>query len=236
MGVVRVDEVCPLDGDRLLIFATEGAGDATIFIVSHSTGAVLDSFLVQTPSVSPDQHWLAMRDWMIPSSRIPVSDQYMLYDLTKNAAANRRYPGAASGDALRYGRTMYPVVRNHVPFENHGVEPEQVHGFGGGSIYWSADSKYVVFEDRFDAELNVVLVKVEEKNLTAMIHPLFGARLCGPLSSASVTAPRYDVLEVQTTFQASECTSSLTLHDEDFQLAKEEVYPPRKTVPSHRVK
>jgi len=237
-GVQTVQQVCPLDGKRLLLFTTKGGGDATIFIMSQTTGAMLDSFLVQTPAVSPDQHWLAMRDWIIPSSRIPVTDQYLLYDLTKDAAANRQYPGVAPGTALRYGRTMYPVVHNHVPFENHGVRAEQLHSFGGRSFYWSADSQYVVFTDRFGDELNLVLVKVGEKDLTALVHSLSDATLCGALAAASVTVPRYGVLEVQATFTGGspQCITVLTLHDEDFQPAKEEVYPPRKTVPSHLIK
>jgi hypothetical protein len=94
LGVQKVDEVCPLDDNRFLVFTTMGAGDSTIFIVSGTTGALLDSFLVQTPAVSPDQHWLAMRDWIIPMSQIPRTDQYLLYDVTKDAAANRQYSGA----------------------------------------------------------------------------------------------------------------------------------------------
>ena len=237
-GVVRVDEVCPLDRNRLLVFATGGAGDAMIFIMSQSTGATLDSFLVQTPAVSPDQHWLAMRDWIIPTSQIPVTDQYLVYDLTKDAAANRQYPGIAPGSAPRYGRVMYPVTHNHVPFENHGVRAEQVHSFGGGSFYWSADSKYVLFTDHLGDEFNLVLINVAEKDLTALVHSLSDTALCGPLSDASVTVPRYGVMEVQATFRggAPECSTVLTLHTEDFHPAKEEVYPPRQIRPSHQIK
>jgi len=238
-GVQSVDEVCPLEGNRLLVFATEGAGDATIFIVSQTTGTVLDSFLIQTPAVSPDQHWLSMRDWIIPSSRIPVTEQYLLYDLTKDAAANRRYPGVSPGTALRYGRTMYPVTHDQVPFENHGVRADQVHSFAGGSFYWSADSRYVVFTDRAPDGLKLVLVKTGGDDLTTLVHALSDTDICGTLSGASVTVPRYGVLEVQATFRAAgsvACTKVLTLHDEDFQAAKEETYPPRQTRPSVQIK
>ena len=216
-GVQEVDEVCPLDGNRFLVFTTMGAGDSTIFIVSGTTGALLDSFVVQTPAVSPDQHWLAMRDWIIPISQIPRTEQYLLYDLTKDAAANRQYPGAAPGQALRYGRTMYPATPNHVPFENHGVRADQLHSFPGRSFYWAEDSKSVLFTDSTDEGLKIVLVRVGDKDLAywcTQCRLTRSAECSPPLLS---TVPRYGVTEVQATFSAEAWTPPvskvLTLHD-----------------------
>jgi len=236
-GVIRVDQVCPLEGNRLLVFATRGAGDSDIFIVSGTTGAVLDSFLVQSPALSPDQRWLAMRDWITPTSQIPVTEQYLLYDLTKDAAGNRSFPGVDARTVKRYGRTMYPVTPGRVPFENHGVREDQVHSFGGGVFLWAADSKSVVFTDRTDAGLTVILVIIEGSDLTTLLHPVSADGVYGILSEASVTMAREDLLEVRATFRAegpTPYTKSITLHRGDFQLAKVEEFVPPPKKPSVR--
>ena len=240
MAVVqKVDEVCPIAGGRLLVFGGTGGGGHVVDLIAEATGAVLDSFIVMSPAVSPDQHWLAMRDWIIPQSEIPVTEQYLLYDLTKDAAGNRSFPGVGPGKVIRYGRTMYPATPGHIPFENHGVGEDQVHTSWGESFFWSADSKSVVFADRTRAGLAIVLVQVGETDLTTLLHPVSDSDVCGRLSDATISEP-YGVPEIQATFYATgttPCTKVLTLHGDDFGPAKEEVYPPRKiTQPAVRKK
>jgi len=228
MAVVqKIEEVCPLTGGRLLVFGQFGGGGYIVYLISATTGVALDSFVVSTPAVSPDQHWLAMRDWIIPQSETPVTEQYLLYDLTKDAAGNRSLPGVDPRNMYRYGRTMYPVTPNHAPFENHGVRRDQVHSFPGGAFFWAADSKSVLFTDRTDAGLAVVLVKIDGSDLTTLLHPASAESVCGMLSDASITIPRDDLLEVRATFHAegsAPCTESLTLHQKDFKPANVEKY------------
>jgi hypothetical protein len=237
--VRKVEEVCPLTGNRLLVFGDTGNGSYDAYLIAESTGVVLDSFIAFTPAVSPDQHWLAMRDWIIPQAELPATEQYLLYDLTKDAAGNRSFPWSDPRQVPRYGRTMYPVTPNRVPFENHGVREDQVHTFWGESFYWAGDSKSLVFADRTQGGLAMVLVQVGEKELTTLLHPVSADEVCGRLSDATISEP-YGVPEIQATFYApgsTPCTKVLTLHGDDFLPAKEEVYPPRKiTQPAVRKK
>jgi hypothetical protein len=134
---------------------------------------------------------------------------------------------------------MYPSTRNHIPFENHAVRPDQIHTFPGGSFYWAEDSKSVAFADRTDEGQKIVLVKVSEKDLITLVHDTSADEVCGVLSGATVAMPRYDAIEVQARFHAPDstnCDKILTLHAQDFKPAKEEIFPPRVTTPSVRGK
>ena len=123
-------------------------------------------------------------------SEIPITDEYLLYDLTKDAAGKRSFPGIDPSLVERYGRTIYPVTRNHVPFENHGVQPDQVHSFESTSFFWAPDSKWVVFADRLESTVSIVLVQVGEKDLTTLVRPISPADgACGRLVDATVEEP-----------------------------------------------
>ena len=54
--------------------------------------AILDIFGARDPVVSPDRHWLVYRE-RYPTRVEVVWEQYLLYDLTKDAAYNA-VPGA----------------------------------------------------------------------------------------------------------------------------------------------
>src|SRR5207244_309948 len=108
------------------------------YIVDGSTGTELHSFWARSPVISPDQHWLALREFYPAHSDVDISEQYMLYDLTKGAAGNK-IPSVDYRYVPDLGRTMYPATEKHIPFESSGVPAEQVHYFGGSSFQWAAD-------------------------------------------------------------------------------------------------
>ena len=86
-GVDEVQQVCPLPSNRILIFGLLDDRSAYgIALVDLTTGKALDDFLARTPTISPDQRWLAVRRFYPAQSDIVQSESYWLYDLTKDSA------------------------------------------------------------------------------------------------------------------------------------------------------
>ena len=70
-------QVCPIAGDRLLVFGTVGGGHGpSIWIISRVDGAKLDVLELRSPTVSPDQQWVAYRRFYPRFSEI-CGDDYL---------------------------------------------------------------------------------------------------------------------------------------------------------------
>ena len=226
MGPVeRVQEVCPVGGNKLLVFGLLNDPTANdIYLIDATTGAELDSFTVSNPAVSPNQHWLATRLWWPGFVDPPSSVQYYLYDLTKDAAGNK-LPGVDYRYVPHLGRTMYPATPKHLPFEND-QPPERKHIFEGGSFQWAPDSQSVLFLDRtLAAGLVVVLVRIGADDLTTYIHPL-GADACASILSRVDFGSAEGSAAPNVRMQFESSCPPLNLSGRDFKLAEIEVHKP----------
>ena len=89
LGIVEdVPQVCPISGDRLLVFGHIAGGDGPeLSIISGIDGQILDRLEGRDPTVSPDQLWIVRRGWYGRFFEI-LTEEYFLYDLTKSRAAN----------------------------------------------------------------------------------------------------------------------------------------------------
>jgi len=170
------------------VFGTVAGGDGPqVWIIDHTGGQILDGIGSRDAMVSPDQHWLVYRKFYPRNSEWP-SEEYLLYDLTKDKATNR-LPSEVPQEPNPPGRQIYPVTSGHVPFNNIAPEIERVHEFVSESFFWSADSKFVAFADRFLGTTSIVFVAVGEKSLTTYSHALVADEiLCGgqPVSPQSI--------------------------------------------------
>jgi hypothetical protein len=177
-GVNRVLQVCPLANGVLAVFGLFEVDPTAydVHLVDSNTGTELHSFAARSPTISPDQHWLALREFSPVHSDIEISEQYLLYDLTKNAAGNR-IPGVDYSWLPPLGRTIYPATERHIPFGSGGLPSEQVHSFHGNSFHWAADSRSLVFVDSTTSGTSLVLVRIEGEELTTYVHPV-GENLC----------------------------------------------------------
>jgi hypothetical protein len=226
MGAVEhVLEVCPIGGNKLLVFGlAHDPSGYDIYLIDATTGAKLDSFTVSDPAVSPNQHWLATREWEPGYVDPPSSVQYYLYDLTKDAAGNK-LPGVDYRYVPHLGRTMYPATPKHLPFEND-QPPERKHIFEGGSFQWAQDGQSVLFLDRtLAAGLVVVLVRIGADDLTTYIHPLGPDACASTLSRVDFGAAEGSAApNVRMQFESS--CPPLNLSGRDFKLAEIEVHKP----------
>ena len=170
-----ITQVCPISKNRLLVFGPIGGGDGyAIWVLSNTSGAILDTIGARDPSVSPDQHWIAYRQRYPPNAEIPA-EEYMLYDLTKDAAGNQLTDPQYGNPP---GRLMYPVTQNHTPMGNLEITPEQAHAWASNTFFWSPDSRFVAFADRFQDKTSFVLVRIDNGEITAYVHPIDTSELC----------------------------------------------------------
>jgi hypothetical protein len=228
-GVEKLQEVCPLENGRVLVFGLLNYPNAhVVYLIDANAGTELDSLTVSSPAVSPDQHWLAARAWVPAFSSSIGSEQYFLYDLTKDAAGNK-LPGVDYRFVERLGRVMFPVTANRAPFEDYR-SPEQGHSFAGGAFYCAPDSKSVVFLDRDPEGVSLILVRVGASDLRTYTYRLKdGDCTASPFRPQFGMASDNSAPDVRIGFDGS-CALNLSAHD--FKLAPIEVHKPRPKRPS----
>jgi hypothetical protein len=194
----------------------------------------VDSFNSYNPIASPNQHWIVFRDFYPPQSELRVSEEYLLYDLTKSTRTNR----ISTSDpyvADAPGRVIYPVVDGRAPFEHSGVPISQAHRFRSNSFYWTEDSRAVVFADSLQNALSIVLVTIDGDRLNTYVHPVSAAETCEQSSRANIEdadlmlsqadlSEAADDRTVDLVFRSSDYGAcrpkGITLHFEDFRSAQ----------------
>ncbi len=237
-----IPQICPIAEDRLLVFGTVVGEDGPhVWIVSQIDGRVLDHIGSRNPTVSPDQHWLIYRQFYPPHVEIPA-DFYLLYDLSKDAAANRP-PELDSRFPRSSGRQVYPVTADHfAPRYDEALEP--THEFDSESFFWSPDSRFVAFADVTDAAKAIVVVRVGDNNLITYTHTLKEKEICANRNDLGSTLPSAALHSVEfvpaqgplpdiwATFSGIRCEDPLRLHAQDFKPAEIEIHkkiqPPKK--------
>jgi len=172
----RIDEVCPLDDGRLVVFG--GLGATEILIVDPAKGTVVDDFFVWRPVISPDQRWIVYEK-MYPAHGAPdPSSEDLMYDLSKSAAQNR--PGGDLANTSDVGAVIFPPGQKNLPFDNLRLPADQRHSLQS-RFFWASDSRAIVFEDELASQPNkIILVTLDEKGTpTALEHEITATDLCG---------------------------------------------------------
>jgi hypothetical protein len=166
--------------------AVPGDDGYIIWLLSTADAAVLDTIGARNPVVSPDQHWLVYRE-RYPTVVEVVFEQYLLYDLTKSGAANAESP--TSRNQRPPGRIVYPITENRVRLDDVIVRPEQRHEFASESFFWSPDSRFIVFGDRVQDNVDIVIIDLSRQEMPAYVHELRTADVCdGPQPDSAIVA------------------------------------------------
>jgi hypothetical protein len=63
--MASVEEVCQISRDRLVVFGDTGTATSLV-ILDQKAGKVIDEFFAYDPVISPNQHWIAFRDFYAP--------------------------------------------------------------------------------------------------------------------------------------------------------------------------
>lgn len=234
-----VEEVCPISPDKLLVFGNSNPA-TSIAIIDRNAAKLLDSFSAYDPVISPNQHWLVLRDFYPPQSELPASEEYLLYDLTKDKAANH-LPGI-DPYVEASGRVIYPLVPDGRPFMHAGLPKNQTHSFSSRSFFWSSDSQAIIFVDQYRDSLWAVLVNVNGSEVHTFVHRINAPEPCeqgsqGDISAATLTLAKASfgagqngnrTIELQ--FQSSDYGAcrpkELILYPSDFVEATPETHAP----------
>jgi hypothetical protein len=239
----EMEQVCEVAPDRLLVFGIlQTPPFYNVVLLDHTKGILLDSFPAFKPMLSPDKRWLILRRFY--AMRVgDGSDEYLVYDLRKSAAANRSRPEDAAhpGYLDAAGAVVYPVEEDGRAVENPiGLPEEERHTFRSNRFYWSSGSKTVVFADEANGVLSVVLASVDEKCIQTSVHAVSVQDLLGPsepgaefpyvnLSDAVITSLPNGAHEVYLSFSTGFSNSGpyyVTLRSNDFEPAKPLTRPP----------
>jgi hypothetical protein len=231
--ISEIAEVCPLRDGRLVVLGDFGGTD--VFIIDTKSASLVDSFPAYLPVLSPDQRWIVYRKFY-PLHGVEASDELLIYDLSKSPAQNRP---AGTGGVADVGRLLFPPGQDDLPFDNIGVPSDQMH-FTGRHLYWSADSRAILFEDHAASGPGIVLIALDEKGTPAAFrHALTTAEMCGrDIQNAATQTWRLERAEIGSDLSGNRATfldigssgdnrcapHTLQLHREDFLPARREVH------------
>lgn len=235
-AIRAIEEVCPLPGGRLAIFGETGGPDA-VYILEESTPALVDSFGAYGPLMSPDQRWIAFRKAYPPHGmELPVSEEYLLYDLSRGPALNRGI-GVPLTDGRDVGAPVYPLGQKNLPFDAAGLPAGQLHRVGS-DFFWSPDSKALIFVDELLGKPTLVLVAIDGSGATqTSVYPLDEPAACTsayPVLRHAEFGPDQDGDRVIFLDFAAECLPQrMQVRSVDFKQARPETHtrpPSRKAI------
>jgi hypothetical protein len=179
-------------------------------------------------------------------SDAPFSDEYLLYDLTKDRAGNTM-PGVTQYTEGMRGRVVYPAVDRGTPFESFNLPSNEQHSASSIRYYWASDSSAALFADSVEGTLSVVLVRTDSEPPKTYVHAITASEVCeqgadgritGPgavdllLSDADVGVEQGGDRTITARFRPNfpdegACrTKQVVLHESDFKPAPLEVHPP----------
>ena len=168
-----IDQVCELPDHRIAAFGSSGPYGTNVSIIDTEKGALVDTFLVYDPVLSPDKRWLVYRKFFPRQTDLPASDEYLLYDLLKSPAQNRpSEPFSMDRLDADVGTPIYPLGWKNESGDNIGAPENQRHSHIS-PLFWSPDSRAVVFADIFHENApDLVLIAIDYKGATtASIYP-----------------------------------------------------------------
>ena len=220
----NVKQVCPIPSSRYLVFVMSSVGSYEVIILNGKTGILVDKFEAYSPVVSPDQHWLVYRAFYSHTTQLPASEEYLLDDLTKDAAENTMPNPDWFTEGVR-GKVIYPVVGDGKPFHHIGLPEEQTHSIRSDSFYWSKDSTAIIFADKVQDTLCIVLVTLDASGPKTRIHRLAGdvVKNLDSFRQMDVDSQSQSVQMRFNDFNTGE-KKALTLRWSDFEAAKPEVH------------
>ncbi|HEY7333813.1 MAG TPA: hypothetical protein VH639_02940 [Bryobacteraceae bacterium] len=165
-----IDEVCILPG-QILTFNDPGYDNFDIYRLDAVTLSKIDDFVARIPVISPDGHWL-MHLPFFHFRRDPddLSEEYLLYDLTKDGANNRLPQPPDYGDLA--GLPVYPVPHDGLPFDFEHVPSELKHRILSNGFFWNPESSGVLFADSLGGRVSVVWVDVAGPKPITLVHPI----------------------------------------------------------------
>lgn len=181
--VAQVNEIRKISEGRAVVLGMANGAVSEAIILDIEAGTISDHFLAYSPSLSPDGRYIAFVKFY-PSHFVEgTTDQYLLYNVTQNAAMNRQSPGAAD-DQTNVGLLLYPLNSQNADVRNTGVPETQTHHMAAQDFYWDSSSRRYVFADEQMGELKLVAVDIGTGNTPPSVRafPIIKRQICAPLN------------------------------------------------------
>ena len=182
--ISEISEVCPLSDGRLVVFGEipryEGIAE-NIFVVDTTKNSLVDSFWVYHSVLSPDQRWIAYTKFA--PFYVEASTEIMLYDLSKTPAQNRPKDDDSWNKIdpeIDVGTPIFPPGHENFALSNifRSGDHQIVHTVG--TLYWSPDSRAIVFKDVVANDPGIALVTLDQNGAASVFrHALTEADICG---------------------------------------------------------
>lgn len=155
----QVDEIDIINSSRVLVLGRVGANFPIANIIELPSGRLVDQFPCFDPIISPDHRFLAfIKSFPGHPGPVAVSNEYLVYDLTKGASYNR--PGFKSGVTYDLGWPVYPPGATNAVGENliPGLD-SPAHLLMSTRLFW-LDSETFAFSDLFSGQNRLVVVNL----------------------------------------------------------------------------
>lgn len=159
-AVSQIQQVCDVAPNKLVVFGLEAPAVYSINIIDKNTWRVLDSFEGFSPALSPDKHYVVFRKFYPRQTSLPVSEEYLLYDLDKDWKQNRGV-GLSEKETVSVGVVIYPLGRPNTNADDLGLPADQLHVFRRPrsigpltAIAWCSPTAFRISSRSFSCEPN----------------------------------------------------------------------------------
>jgi|SRR5271157_540061 len=240
-----VEQVCPLPGNKLLAFGQMAPAAYYTAIVDLKAAKLVDGFRSWWPPViSPDQRWLIMRAFYPEHSDAPFSEEYLLYDLTRDRSQNTMPDVTRYNEDMR-GRVVYPAVDRGIPFEHFNLPANETHSSRSNSYYWAGDSSAVLFADSVQETLSLVLVRTGSEVPKTSVRTITPSEACEQGQKGNIAGSgaaflmlsdaelgleqggdRTILVRLRSTDESACRPKQVIVHESDFKAAPLETHPP----------
>jgi hypothetical protein len=170
--LVQVDGISGGLSDKLVVWGMVNGSAAEVVIISLQSNAIIDRFTCYVPAVSPNGEYVAFIKFYPMHFSEGIEDHYMLYDLKEDPAQNRP-KGISTENWQIVGNAVYPPGIGNEEYDNINRPPSGA-CLSKSGLYWTEDSRYLLFANSFQSvgEIDIVLVEIQEggKTLAKTVH------------------------------------------------------------------
>jgi hypothetical protein len=185
---------------RLVVSAMVNGSGSEVLIID-SSGKIADKFLCYLPSVSPDGHYVAFIKFYPSHFAEGATDKYLLYNLAKTASANRN-PNTPLSEWVTVGKPIFPPGTTNVPGDNTNRQESDAYA-SASELFWSPDSKRVVFLERDSVGYGLVQASVQpDGGVTPSGLPVAASPICNSVAGANADPSACHLLMRSITFAA----------------------------------
>ena len=181
--LAQVNEIRRVQDGKATVIGMVNGDVWEVVIVDLGHVTLSDRFLCYEPAVSPDGQYVSFVKFFPPHGGDDPEYHYMLYDLSKDADANRP-PGIPPTNWKTVGVTVYPTGVGNREFDTLRHPAPAAHMLSSEGFFWNPAGESFVFADEYNGRISVVVVSINSQRL-ATTRVASAAELCGDASPSA---------------------------------------------------